>query len=96
MAGDDRFSGRATGRFFRLFTIRPVGNVYIARLLNGYQLSIIWVLFPEILGCSEILLGPQLSAVHVFPGIRAQMGPARLDHERVCGSPSLVPYLGNG
>ena len=73
-----------------------MGNVYILRLPSGSRLRIIWVLLFEMLDHSDILFGLRLSAVHGFPGIRAQMGPARLDHERVCGRPSLVPYLENG
>jgi len=35
VAGIGRLSGRTTGLFFKLFIIRPVGDVYIMLLLSG-------------------------------------------------------------
>ena len=49
-AGVGLLSGRTTGLFCKLFTIRPVGDVYIMLLL--VVLGIIWVYFSQILGQS--------------------------------------------
>ena len=35
VVGIGRLSGRTTGLFFKLFIIRPVGDVYIMLLLSG-------------------------------------------------------------
>jgi hypothetical protein len=56
VAGSGWVSGGTTGQFLRLFTILPVGNVYMMLLLSGARHSIIWVLFVQMLDHRDIYL----------------------------------------
>lgn len=47
VAGAARLSGRATVLFCKLFTIRPVGDVYIMLLLSGQVAQAYFAVWPS-------------------------------------------------
>jgi len=47
VAGAGRLSGRATVLFCKLFTIRPVGDVYIMLLLSGQVAQAYFAVWPS-------------------------------------------------